>query len=106
MVRPCGTAFSIAARIAARLSGRSLAVSAVRAATMPQPISTPTAAGMIAPLVAITEPTVAPMPQCTSGIAATWEWMNGSDATLTSCFFAASSSGTPSIHALIGAPPS
>ena len=35
----------------------------VRTAIMPQPMSTPTAAGMIAPLVGITEPTVAPMPE-------------------------------------------
>ena len=34
-------------------------------------MSTPTAAGMIAPSVAITLPTVAPIPQCTSGMAAT-----------------------------------
>jgi hypothetical protein len=67
----CGTAFSIAARIPASLSGRSDAVSAVRAANHAAPMSTPTARRMIAPLVAITEPTVAPMPQCTSGIAAT-----------------------------------
>ena len=39
---------------------------------MPQPISTPTAAGMIARRVGITEPTVAPMPACTSGMAAAW----------------------------------
>jgi energy-coupling factor transporter ATP-binding protein EcfA2 len=36
------------------------------------PISTPTAAGIIAPLLGITEPTVAPIPRCTSGIAAIW----------------------------------
>ena len=56
-----------------------------RTAIMPQPMSTPTAAGMIAPLVGITEPTVAPMPKCTSGITATWLWMNGSHATFASC---------------------
>ena len=60
--------------------------------------------GMIAPSVGITLPTVAPMPKCTSGITATHLWMNGSDATLRSCFSAASSSGTPSVHALMGTP--
>ena len=35
-------------------------------------IDMPTAAGMIAPLVGITDPTVAPIPLCTSGIAAIW----------------------------------
>jgi hypothetical protein len=83
-LRPCGTAFSIAARTAARLSGRSLALSEVSTAIMPQPMSTPTAAGMIAPTVGITLPTVAPMPQCTSGIAATQRWMNGMRATFSS----------------------
>src|SRR5256885_11131457 len=51
---------------------------------MPQPISTPTAAGMIARRVGITEPTVAPMPACTSGMAATWPNTIGSCATLAS----------------------
>ena len=54
----------------------------VRTAIMPQPMSTPTAAGMIAPSVGITLPTVAPMPECTSGMTATQRWMNGSRATL------------------------
>ena len=39
---------------------------------MPQPMSTPTAAGITAPLVGITEPTVAPMPTWASGMRATW----------------------------------
>ena len=75
----------------------------VRTAIMPQPMSTPTAAGTIAPLVAMTEPTVAPLPKCTSGMMATWLWMKGSAAMLNSCRRAASSTGTPSIQALIGA---
>ena len=62
-VRPCGTAASIADRTPDRLSGRSRALSVVCTAIMPQPMSTPTAAGMIAPFVGITEPIVAPMPQ-------------------------------------------
>jgi len=55
-------------------------------------------------LVAITEPTVAPMPKWTSGITATWLWMNGRRATLASCVGVSSSSGTPLTQALIGAP--
>ncbi len=92
--------------MAERLSGRSFALSDVRAATMPQPMSTPTAAGTMAPFVGITDPTVAPMPQCTSGITATWLWMKGRAATLISCLRAESSSATPSTHALMGFPPS
>src|SRR5438034_10136264 len=65
------TAFSMAVRMRFKLSGRSRAFKSVSTAIMPQPMSTPTAAGMIAPLVGITLPTVAPIPQCTSGIAAT-----------------------------------
>jgi hypothetical protein len=37
-------------------------VSEVFTADMPQPMSTPTAAGQTAPCIAITEPTVAPLP--------------------------------------------
>ena len=68
---PTGTLRSIELRSSARSSGRSSARSVVRTAAMPQPMSTPTAAGMIAPRVGTTEPTVAPMPRCTSGITAT-----------------------------------
>ena len=71
LVRPCGTDASIALRKLARLSGNWCEVSVVCTAIMPQPISTPTAAGTIAPLVGMTLPTVAPLPQCTSGMAAT-----------------------------------
>ena len=78
----------------------------VRTAAMPQPMSTPTAAGMIAPTVGITEPTVAPIPQCTSGITATWLWMKGRLATLRSWVRAEPSTGRPWVQALIGAPPS
>ena len=45
-------------------------VNCVRTAIMPQPMSTPTAAGMIAPSVGMTDPTVAPMPRWASGISA------------------------------------
>src|SRR5262249_13859501 len=51
---PCGTAASILSRKRLRLSGRSAAVSVVISAIMPQPMSTPTAAGTMAALVAIT----------------------------------------------------
>src|SRR5215470_4709972 len=105
-VRPCGTARSIAARTSRRLSGRSLAVKVVRSAAIPQPMSTPTAAGMMAPTVGMTLPTVAPTPQWTSGIAATQPRTHGRRATLCSCFAATSSRLTPRIHALIGTPPS
>ena len=44
----------------------------VRDAIIPQPMSTPTAAGMTAPFVGMTEPTVEPMPRCASGMRATW----------------------------------
>ncbi len=58
---------------------------------MPQPMSTPTAAGMMALWVAMTEPIVAPIPRCTSGMAATWWWTNGRLAILDSCSFERSS---------------
>ena len=64
----CGMA---AVRTASSESGRSAAVRLVSDAHMPQPMSTPTAAGTIAPLVGITLPTVAPLPRCTSGMTAT-----------------------------------
>ena len=70
---PTGTDFSIAARNLYKLSGRVFAFRDKRTAFMPQPISTPTAAGTIAPRMGITEPTVAPIPACTSGIAAICE---------------------------------
>ncbi len=48
-VRPCGTAASMAERMPARSSGRCSARMEVLTAIMPQPMSTPTAAGMMAP---------------------------------------------------------
>ena len=103
---PCGTACSIAARTSRRLSGRSFAVRVVWTAIIPQPMSTPTAAGITAPTVGMTLPTVAPMPQWTSGITATHWWMNGIAATLRSWRSADSSTGTPRVHALMGTRPS
>ena len=72
---------------------------------MPQPMSTPTAAGMMARSVGITEPTVAPMPKCTSGMAAMWWCTMGSRAALVSWRLASSSTGTPRVHIFSGTPP-
>jgi hypothetical protein len=83
-LRPCGTACSIAACRAARLSGNCDAVSSVRTAIMPQPTSIPTAAGMIVPRVGVTEPIVYPSPTCTAGITATCLKMNCIDAVFNS----------------------
>src|SRR3954447_18786564 len=52
---------------------------------MPHPMSTPTAAGMIARSVGITEPTVAPFPRWASGISARCGWMNGMVLVRTAC---------------------
>jgi hypothetical protein len=49
----------------------------VRTAIMPQPRSTPTAEGTMAPLVAMTLPMVALLPACTSGMTATWQNTKG-----------------------------
>jgi hypothetical protein len=57
----------------------------VRTAIIPQPMSTPTAAGMIAPSVGMTDPTVAPLPRCASGISARYGWMNGIAAVRSAC---------------------
>src|ERR1017187_6158925 len=63
----------------------SWAVNWVRTAIMPQPMSTPTAAGMMAPRVGITEPMVAPRPRCASGISATCGNTNGMAAVRSAC---------------------
>ena len=109
-VRPCGTACSMAERMPRSESGRSVATRLVETASIPQPMSTPTAAGTIAPRVAITEPTVAPMPRCTSGIAATWRNTNGRRAMFRSWASALSSTGTSPcgevVQSLIGVLPS
>ena len=102
--KPTGTAASIAPRTRPSRSGSSAAVSERRTAHIPQPMSTPTAAGMIAPFVGMTEPTVAPIPVWTSGIAATWRNTNGRRETLTSCFSAPAS--TSSVQTWTGTPPS
>ncbi|MNV66873.1 hypothetical protein D3C71_1596480 [compost metagenome] len=71
---------------------------------MPQPMSTPTAAGMMAPTVGITLPMVEPLPRCTSGITARCLKMNGSCAVSSSCWRAWASTGTPWVQSLIGVP--
>jgi len=58
---------------------------------MPQPMSTPTAAGMIAPTVGITEPTVAPLPRWASGMSARCGRTNGIDAVCSACALVCSS---------------
>ena len=75
-----GIADEIARCNAARSPVRSASANWVRTAIMPQPMSTPTAAGMIAPTVGITLPTVAPLPRCASGIKARCGRTNGIDA--------------------------
>jgi hypothetical protein len=95
----------VALRSGARLSGRSCAITVVLHAIIPQPMSTPTAAGMMALKVGITEPTVAPMPKCTSGIAAMCLKTMGRRAALASWRRASSSTGTPRVHIFTGTPP-
>src|SRR4051812_31122538 len=48
-------------------------------------MSTPTAAGMIAPSVGMTLPTVAPMPRWASGIRARCGWMKGMVEAVSAC---------------------
>jgi hypothetical protein len=60
--RPTGITCSILDRSRDRSPGRSFAVRDVFTADIPQPMSTPTAAGHTAPRIAMTEPTVAPLP--------------------------------------------
>ena len=102
ILNPTGTCCSIAIRTRRKLSGNSLAVSDKRTAFIPQPISTPTAAGIMADLVGMTLPTVAPLPKCTSGITAMCECTNSSFAILRNCSIA---SGAMSlVYTLTGTP--
>jgi hypothetical protein len=88
-----GIAFSIAMRNPRRSRpARSSCVNCVRTAIMPQPMSTPTAAGMIARSVGMTDPTVAPLPRCASGINARCGKTNGMDAARAACASVAGSS--------------
>ncbi|WP_350227185.1 hypothetical protein [Barrientosiimonas endolithica] len=72
----------------------------MRTAIMPQPMSTPTAAGMTAPSVGITEPTVAPSPRWASGISARCGWMNGIVAVRSACSRVAGSSTLAQLSSL------
>ena len=49
-------------------------------AIMPQPMSTPTAAGITAPVVGMTVPTAEPFPKCASGMRAMCGCTNGNRA--------------------------
>ena len=69
-----------------------LRVRLVSAATMPQPMSTPTAEGRSAFLVATTLPTVAPRPKCASAIRQTGPARIGSREVRSACSRALSSS--------------
>jgi|GEM_PF-4846720 len=102
---PCGTRVSIRLRTASRESGNWSALRLVFAAIIPQPKSTPTAAGITAPIVGITLPIVAPFPKCTSGITAIHLWMNGIAAIFRNCCLELSSKLTPRVQDLIGCRP-
>ena len=54
-----------------RCRGDDVATAVSARAIIPQPMSTPTAEGMTAPSVGMTEPTVDPMPRYASGMSAT-----------------------------------
>jgi len=62
--------FSGSGDVPRRSAGSADAVNCVLTAIMPQPMSTPTAAGMTARSVGITDPTVAPRPRWASGMSA------------------------------------
>ena len=66
-----GTALENSASTGPRSSGRRSAVMSRRSPEMPQPMSTPTAEGMIVPSVTTTDPMQAPMPTWASGMMAT-----------------------------------
>jgi hypothetical protein len=77
---PAGMRRSMSGISRRRLSGRSAAVRSVSVAIMPQPMSTPIAYGMMAPAVGMTAPIGGPKPVCASGISATCEGTQASDA--------------------------
>ena len=104
--RPTGMARSMAARSRRRSSGRSSLVRLVSTAAMPQPMSTPTAAGATAPRMAITEPTVAPRPAWTSGMTATWCATQGRAATFLSWVMTCESTSCRGAQTRMGTLPS
>ena len=83
--KPAGTPRRMSRRICCGCS-RSFNRRLVRAAIMPQPMSTPTAAGRMAPSVTITDPTVAPFPKWASGISATGPASTGLSEVSNACF--------------------
>lgn len=84
---------SMASRRSVRLRpSTSSRVNSVRTPIIPQPISTPTAAGMTAPNVGITVPTALPIPLWASGISATCGCTNGIDEVSRACSRVLSSS--------------
>ncbi len=89
---PAGMTSDRRARYRSRSSGSSDSSSDVCTAIIPHPMSTPTAEGITAPSVGITEPTVAPIPRCASGMSATWVGTIGSRAAFRACSIVTSSS--------------
>ena len=83
--RPAGTTPGMASTNGSSESGSTSARKLVRAAIMPHPMSTPIAAGITAPTVGITLPTVEPFPRWASGIRATWPAMIGSRPSASAC---------------------
>src|ERR671933_551330 len=103
LVRPTGTRRSISARTRGR-SGRSDRRSRSGAAIMPQPMSTPTAAGITMSRVRMALPTQAPLPMCASGMIAIRS-TPGTAARCWTCFQTSGSIGTPWSHACTSGPP-
>src|SRR6266581_8496732 len=83
-LKPTGIASSIAKRKSFNLPSRIPLLNGVFTAIMPQPMSTPTVAGITASFVAMTEPTMLPLPRCASGISATCLNKHGKRETLRS----------------------
>ena len=75
-----------------RSRGSALRFLLVRTAIMPQPMSTPTAAGMrVSAKVGMTLPTVAPLPRCASGMSATCPAIPGARESMSACLRVTSS---------------
>ena len=83
-LKPTGISSSIAKRKSFNRPSRMPLLNGVFTAIMPQPMSTPTVAGITASFVAMTEPTMLPLPKCASGIKATCRNKHGKRETLRS----------------------
>src|SRR5919199_4916344 len=103
LVRPTGTRRSTSARTRGK-SVRSEWRSRGGAGIMPQPMSTPTAAGMMMSRVRMALPTHAPLPMWASGMIATRS-TPGTAARCRTCFQTSGSIGTPWSHACTSGPP-